>query len=458
MTRSSASPSSTPSSSPRAAGHARGRPPAWLLVVGILAIAGNLRPIFTALGPLIDQVGAETGMGPTGLGLLAAMPLLAFAVVSPVAAAVGNRFGAARTVLAALVLLLVGAAIRSLPTGAPSDGTPGDVVGSAGLWVGSFLIGSAIAVGNVLLPSIVKREFPRHIPILTGAYSATLGAVASVGAGLAVPLSHLRLPDGSEAGWRLGLGAWALLVLPAIVLWLPHLRTRTAVDGATAEEPASGTDTPAAVPAARRSVWRSPLAWQVTAYMGLQSVNFYVIVTWLPTIERSWGTGAVESGWNLFAYQLVGVASSSLVPLMLRGRDQRLACALAPVLTAAGLLGLVLVPGLALFWALLAGFGGGASLVIALSLIGLRAGDHRVASSLSGMAQSVGYLLAAVGPPVVGALFTATGTWAVPVLGMVAVNVVQIVVGLAVGRDRTVGDASDGGRVARSAAPGGPAT
>ncbi|GGC84955.1 cyanate transporter [Tersicoccus solisilvae] len=449
---------STNGATTRAAGHLRGRPPAWLLVVGILAIAANLRPIFTALGPLIDQVGAETGVGPTGLGLLAAMPLLAFAVISPVAAAVGNRFGAARTVLAALFLLLVGAGIRSLPTGG--------LLGEAGLWIGSFLIGAAIAVGNVLLPSIVKREFPGHVPQLTGAYSAVLGAVASVGAGLAVPLSHLRLPDGDEAGWRLGLGTWALLVVPAILLWLPHLRTRTAVDEPAVEpagdEPGEG-ERAAAATRPRRSVWRSPLAWQVTAYMGLQSVNFYVIVTWLPTIERSWGHGDVESGWDLFAYQLVGVASSFLVPLLLRGRDQRLPSALAPVFTGGGLMGLLLAPDLATVWALIAGLGGGASLVIALSLIGLRAADHRDASSLSGMSQSVGYLLAAVGPPVVGILFTATGAWTVPVLVLVGVNVVQVVVGLSVGRDRTVGDARDGGAGPRHdgdplAARQGPAT
>ncbi|MEH0109021.1 MFS transporter [Tersicoccus sp. MR15.9] len=429
-------------SSSTAAGHLRGRPPAWLLVVGILAVAANLRPIFTALGPLIDQVGAETGMGPSALGLLAAMPLLAFAVVSPVAAALGNRIGAARTVLGALILLLVGAGIRSLPT------DDAGVFGSAGLWVGSFLIGAAIAVGNVLLPSIVKREFPRHVPILTGAYSSVLGAIASVGAGLAVPLSHLRLPGGEEAGWRLGLGAWALVVVPALLLWLPHLRTRTAaVDvggGDTADGVRPGADVASDDRAPRPSVWRSPLAWQVTAFMGLQSVNFYVIVTWLPTIERSWGHGAAESGWDLFAYQLVGVASSFLVPLLLRGRDQRFACVLAPVLTGGGLLGLLLAPDLAILWALLAGFGGGASLVIALSLIGLRARDHRDASSLSGMAQSLGYLLAAVGPPVFGALFTATGAWVVPLVGLVVVNVVQVVVGLAVGRDRVVGQETGG--------------
>lgn len=447
------------------AGAPPGRPATWLLLAGILAIAANLRPIFTSLGPLIDQVGLSTGLGPSALGLLAAMPLLAFALISPVAAAVGNRFGAVPTLLGALVVLLIGALLRIIP------GT------SIGLWVGSFTVGAAIAVGNVLLPSVVKAEFPQRVALMTGVYTAVLGASASAGVGLAVPLSHLDV-GGGPLGWPFALTVWALLVLPAIALWLPQLRyaraerreqrasaqqnttargsataqqnttaASSSADGGTSAPDDSDAPTPSApVPStprarsrSRSTVWTSALAWQVTAYMGLQSAVFYILITWLPTIERSQGIGDVESGWHLFAFQLVGVAASFTTSFLLRGPRQRLVAAVAPAVTVVGVVGMLTAPTVALLWALVAGVGSGASLVTALSLIALRSRDHVDASSLSGMSQSLGYLFAAIGPPVLGALFAVTGSWVAPLVVIGAVAFAQLVAGLLAGRDRVVG-------------------
>ncbi|OMH24705.1 hypothetical protein BKD30_07940 [Tersicoccus phoenicis] len=396
-----------------------------MLLAGILAVAANLRPIFTSLGPLIDQVGASTGLGPSALGLLAAMPLLAFALISPVAAAVGNRFGAVPTLLGALVVLLIGALLRIIP------GTP------IGLWVGSFTVGAAIAVGNVLLPSVVKAEFPQRVALMTGVYTAVLGASASAGVGLAVPLSHLDV-GGGPLGWPFALTVWALLVLPAIALWLPQLRYARA-ERREQRPSAPVPSTPRARGRSRSTVWTSALAWQVTAYMGLQSAVFYILITWLPTIERSQGIGDVESGWHLFAFQFVGVAASFTTSFLLRGPRQRLVAAVAPAVTVVGVVGMLTAPTVALLWALVAGVGSGASLVTALSLIALRTRDHVDASSLSGMSQSLGYLFAAIGPPVLGALFAATGSWVAPLVVIGAVAFAQLVAGLLAGRDRVVG-------------------
>jgi CP family cyanate transporter-like MFS transporter len=266
---------------------------------------------------------------------------------------------------------------------------------------------------------------------LTGLYSAVLGGIASLGAGLAVPLSQLPVANGEPAGWRFALAAYVLLLVPALLFWLPQLRRARPVPGREAARPAAAEASPA-----RGAVWRSAVAWQVTCYMGLQSMSFYILITWLPTLERSYGRGHAESGWDLMLFQLIGVAASLLTPPLLRGHQQRLAAALPPLLVASGVLGLMLAPGAMLFWVLLAGFGSGSSLVTALALFGLRTAGHREASALSGMAQSVGYLLAAAGPPLFGALYAGTGSWVLPLALLVAVAAAQMATGLAAGRNR----------------------
>ncbi|EMY34707.1 Major facilitator superfamily, general substrate transporter [Arthrobacter crystallopoietes BAB-32] len=279
----------------------------------------------------------------------------------------------------------------------------------------------------MLLPAILKRDFPERMASLTGAYSAVLGGVASLGAGLSVPLSLVEF-DGGAAGWRFALAAYIVLSVPALLLWLPRLRSDR--HGLAARR---GTTGPAPV---RGSVWKSGVAWQVTLYMGLQSMVFYICITWLPTIERFYGRGEVASGWDLMMFQLIGVVASLLTPLLLRGPDQRFPAALPPVLVAGAVIGMMLLPGAMLFWVLLAGFGCGSSLVTALALFGLRTRTHREASALSGMAQSVGYLLAAAGPPLFGALYGASGGWFASLALLCATSATQAVTGLFVGRDR----------------------
>lgn len=389
---------------------------AGLLIAGILLVAANLRPVLTSVGPLLDQIGAETGLGATALGVLAAVPLLAFGAVSPLAHGLSEKFGVERTVFGALVLLVIGTLLRPVP------GT------IANLWIGTFLLGAAIAVCNVMLPALLKRDFPERMASLTGAYSAVLGGCASLGAGLSVPLS--LVPFGGEpAGWRFALVAYVVLAVPAVLLWLPRLRR----SNTSAERARVAATVP---PLVRGSVWKSGLAWQVTLYMGLQSMIFYVLTTWLPTLERFHGRSDLASGWDLMMFQLIGVVSSLLTPLALRGATQRKAASLAPLLVLAGVLGIMLLPQIMLFWVLVAGFGCGSSLVTALALFGLRTSTHREASALSGMAQSIGYLLAAAGPPIFGGLFAATGAWAPSLTLLCVIALMQAATGLLVGRNR----------------------
>ena len=381
-----------------------------LLVVTLLVVAANLRPTITAYGTLVGVIGSDTGLGAGALGVLGAIPLLAFAAVSPVVHHLTRRIGLDRAVLVSTGVLVVGTAIRSLPG---SDGV-------VSLWAGTAILGGAIAIGNVAVPAIVKRDFPREVPLVTGLYTAVLSATAAFASGLSLPIA-LR------AGWRVGLGIWGLLSVLALLAWLIRLRSAR-VSAATAEP----------VPApANRSMWTSAVAWQVTLLMGAQATSFYLLVTWLPTIEVSFGVDPVTAGWHSFVYQIVGIAAGLGITVVMRGRtDHRLVGAAISLLLMVSIAGLLLVPSLPLLWLVLAGLSGGSSLVIALTLVGERARSSEDAGRLSGMAQSIGYLLSAGGPIGAGLLFSATGSWTYPLLAVIGIGAAQLVICLFAGRDR----------------------
>lgn len=396
--------------------------PTTLIIAGILLVAGNLRAALTTVGPVLSNLRDDLGLSSSAASFLVSLPLLAFAVVSPFVPRVALRLGLERTIAAALGVLAVGLVVRS---------TPPTVL----LWVGTLLIGVAIAVLNVVLPSWVKRDFPTKIGQVTGAYSAAQSGFAAVASGVAVPVAGL-----SGLGWRLPAAMWAGMALIAVGVLLP-LMWREA--GETTEE---ATDAPGLVTtdtghAAHPGppLWRSLLAWQVAAFMGLQSTNYYVLITWLPSIEQDAGISDTTAGLHLVLFSIFGIGGSlGCSALLARLRNQQvLGACIALVLVVANL-GIMLAPGATVVWACVAGIGGGSSIVFALSLFGMRARSHRTAASLSGMAQSLGYILAAVGPVAVGALHDATGSWTPPMAVLLVLSGCLVVAGLLAGRDRTV--------------------
>jgi MFS transporter, CP family, cyanate transporter len=378
-----------------------------VLAALIFLVALNLRPSLTAVGPLLPQIGDQLRLGEGAQGLLGALPLLAFGVTSPVVHRISRRLGTERAVLVALVVLAAGIVIRSY-------------AGAGGLWVGTLMLGCGIAVGNVLVPAIVKRDYSNHVSRATSIYSACISLGASVASVIAVPLSN-------GAGWRGSLAFWAVPALVAALCWVA--RTRGAAPDVTPDDDA--VDTPPV------SVWRQPMAWLVTAFMGLQSTFFYVLVTWLPTIESSDGSSAAQAGAHLFVFQLVGIASGLAIPrLMRRPHNQTVAAATASVAMLVGALGLLAAPGWDVVWVVIGGLGSGAALVVALTLISLRGRTHHETTQLSGMAQSLGYLFAAAGPVAAGLLAEYTGNRRAPLIMVVVLATIQLVVAFLVGRDR----------------------
>jgi CP family cyanate transporter-like MFS transporter len=373
-------------------------------------VAGNLRTAITAVGPVLPAIEEAYGLASTTASVLVSLPLLAFASVSPFAPRFARALGLERSIALALAMLVVGLAVRSVPP-------------VALLWLGTALIGIAIAVLNVVLPALVKRDFPTKIGQVTGAYSAVQSSFAAIAAGVAVPVAGM-----SDLGWRLPLGMWAGLALITLGVLAPQLRRRTVPNPGTVSAPV----------VRGRSPWGSAIAWQVTGFMGLQSVVFYVFVTWLPAIEHSAGISEEAAGLHSFLLNAVAIGgsllSSALIP---RLRQQWLISMGGPVITVIATVGILLAPEWAALWASALGLAGGANIVLALSLFGLRTTNHADAAAMSGMAQCIGYLVAAAGPIAIGAVHEASGSWGPSlVLVVVAVELPLIVFGFLAGRDR----------------------
>ena len=386
---------------------------AALFVAGILALAFNLRGAITSLPPVFPELASALHLSSVAVALLAATPVLCFAVFSIPAAPLSRRFGEERVLLASLVLLAVGLLAR----GAWPE---------ALLFPGTVVAGAAIALMNVLLPSLVKRRRPDQAGLLIGVYLLSLAAGAILGSLFAVPVYQ-----SSGGSTRLTLGLWALPALVAALAWLPQWRFRT---------------TPAS-PGGGRSgghrlvkVSRHLLAWQVMGFMGLQSLIYYSALSWLPILLRDRGAGAEHAGSLLALMNFGNAVSALLAPLLAqRTRDQRWLIAVLVAVSGVGLTGIWFAPlSEAAAWTLVFGLGQGAALGLAIYFTAARAPDPVTSASLSAFTQGAGYLVAAAGPLVVGFLHAVTGNWTVPVLALLVVVVFQGIVGWQAGRARTL--------------------
>ncbi|TQM03830.1 CynX/NimT family MFS transporter [Pseudonocardia kunmingensis] len=378
----------------------------WWFAAAIVLVAANLRPAVVGLAPVLPEIQRSVGLSATASGVLTALPVLCFGLLAPAAPRLARRFGIGRTLLGALVLICLGIALRSSgPT--------------ATLFAGTVLVGSAIALGNVL-PGLIKRDFPHRTGSMTGIYSMAISAGGALAAGTTVPVARALGVD-----WRGALALWGAFALVALLCWLPHVRW---VDRARGVREAHV-----------RPLWRSPLAWQVTAFMGLQSLGFYATSAWLPAIFVDRGFDPATAGWLLAFASVTGLSGSMAAPVLAtRLRRQRAVAAGLTAVAALGLLGVLLLPGAEVVSMAVLGVGQGAALGLSLTLMVLRSPDAAHAAQLSGMAQCVGYVGAAAGPFAVGALHDLTGSWTVPILLLLGVFVVQATMGVLAGRDRLV--------------------
>jgi CP family cyanate transporter-like MFS transporter len=381
----------------------------WAMPVAVVLIAVNLRPALASVGPVLDEVRGRLHLSSAAAALLTTVPLLCFGLLSPLAPALARRFGMERVLAAVLVTIAAGLLLRVN-------------FGAAGLFALTVPVACAIAIANVLVPALVKRDLPDRVGLMMGVYTMALSGAAAVAAGVTAPLDR-----GLRWGWSGALAAWAAPALVALLAWWPRPTRR-----------------PQAAPPVPRGGWggllRDPLAWQVTAFMGLQSLGFYATLAWLPSIYTDRGYTPEAAGLLLSICAAVSAPVSLVVPtLAARARDQRGLALASCALAGAGFAGILVAPRAAYLWALLLGVGQGAVFALALTLVVLRSATSETAARLSAMSQAFGYLIAAGGPLLVGLVRDAAGSWGPAVGLLLAVLVPQVLTGVGASRARQVG-------------------
>ncbi|GAB2907699.1 MFS transporter [Rhodococcus aerolatus] len=385
-------------------------------VLAVVLVALNLRPAIVALGPVLETIRADTGLSATLAGLLATLGVLCLGLFSPLGPVLARRVGLEVAVALGLVVI-AGALLLRLATPVLL------------LFVGTALAGAGIAVCNVLIPALIKRDAPSPGPI-TGVYSSALNVGAGLSAGLTVPLM-LAL----GLGWRTALASWALLAGVGLLAWAPLVRSARA-RREERERGVSAADLAADRDLGQLALLRDPLARRVVLFLGLQSVEFYSFAAWFPTLLQSDGVDPGRAGTLLAVSNVLGAVGAVVVP-SLAGRfaTQRPLVAIVGVAYVVSLVGLVVAPAAgALAWAAVFGAAQGAGFALGLTLVVLRSPDPAVAAVLSSVAQLGGYVIASAGPVVLGAVHDATGGWTVPVLILLALVAPMLWAGHGAGR------------------------
>ena len=380
-------------------------------VIGILFLSFNLRAPITAVGSIIELIQHDYGLSNAMAGFITTLPLLAFALVSPFVAWFSERLGHARMMLGGLVLILIGEGVRSY-------------TGVTGLYLGTAVMGVGIAIGNVVIPALIKLKFADRVGPVTSVYTSGMCIFAAVGAGISVPLA-----EGLHLGWQHALAAWFVLTLATVAIWMPQVLPNPHHAGRPRNTHRSV------------SIWKSGLAWWVTLFMGTQSLIFYSLVAWLPTIVIAKGMSDTFAGNMALLFQLMAIPSTLVFPVMCgKFRDQKPLVAAVCVLYALGMLGFLLSASPVLLTLSVIGMsvGMGGSISLSIAFISMRSPSPVRAAELSGMSQSAGYLFAALGPVITGFLFDLTGGWTVPLLVFLAMIGFLFVCGMPAGSDRTV--------------------
>ena len=369
-------------------------------LLAILMITLNLRGAITCVGPLLKDIQEHFGLSGTAAGLLTSLPLFAFGFLSPYAAPVARRLGMEQAIFMSMLLLVAGMGLRYLD-------------GAAWLYLGTAFIGCGVAFNNVLLPGLLRRDFSAQLTLVTALFTMVLVTFGGLGSGIAIPLADW-------GGWRFSMVSWVFPALLALAIWLPQMRAHSA---------------PANVET-RVSMWNQPIAWQVSLFMACQSTAFYVMIAWFPSMVSDLdGTSAARSGVILFIYQIFVLGSVMVTPVLIhRMRDQRgIGVGLSSMILV-GYVGLYLDPAHALGWMIVMGMGSGGSLVLAITLFSLRVETATQSVALSGMAQAVGYTMAAVTPIFIGFIHDLTHRWTVALLLMISLAVMQLTMGYLAGR------------------------
>ena len=367
-----------------------------------------MRSPLSGVGPLTESIQNALGLSYSMIGLITTLPLICFAILSGFTLYFTQRFGLEVTLGAALFILTIGVLGRSFAY-------------IPALYLGTLFLGMGIAVMNVLMPSIVKRDFPERSGFMTSLYSGTMGIGATMGAGLSVPIAH-------AVNWQFSLGSWAAFSMIGLIFWIPQLKNRT--------KPKN----PIHIGVAIKKLGSSPIAWQIALFMGLQSLIFYAVLAWLPEILIDRGMTPTKAGLVLSVSQGAGILGSLIIPSIAgRFSDQCKIVWVTGAMEIIGMSGILLSDTFMIStWAAVLGFGLGGNFSLALLFMVLRADSAELTTGLSGMAQSVGYFIAAFGPVLFGFVHDLTNSWTIPLYSMLAIAGLQLLFGLGAAKDRVI--------------------
>ena len=380
-----------------------------LLVVGVLLIAANLRAPVTGIAPMIELVSGSFQLSATQAGLLTTLPLIAFALFAPPSAYLAKRFGVEYTIFFALVFIAIGLILRSL----------GSV---SSLFIGTGLIGIGVSIGNVLLPIVVKRDFPMKVALMTSSYVLAMGIASALASAFSIPLANFH-----QLGWQWSLAALSLLTFIAMAIWLPQL--------ANNQKPSAVNDR-ASKPI---NLWSKSLAWQVSFYLGCGSYFTYTMVAWLPSLLVQAGYSSAQAGVIHGVFQIgTALPGIFIIPLVAKLADQRMPAFSICFIAGVASVGLLLLPQFAYMWSFVLGLASGAWFILGLSFISFRTSNPLQATSLSGMAQFLGYSLAAVGPMLAGYLHGLNNGWNEVIWMIVILCIIAGTIGLFAGRNRVI--------------------
>ncbi len=377
----------------------------WLLFIGIMLIAANLRAPITSVGVVLPTIKDTLNLTNTEVSFISIIPLLAFAIISSLVAKVSHRFGMERSLFFAMALIFIGVVIRS-------------VTNVSLLYIGTILIGVGIAFGNVLAPGMIKSKFPMRIGIMTAYYTVVMnifGALSSYGA---APLLK-------SFNYNIALGLIGVVTMITLIVRTFQLRNH---------EQQVTVDTTDAV-----NVWKSPLAWQITLLMGGQSLIFYSLINWLPEFLLSYDIPVTYAGLYLSILQLAIIPLTFVTPLYAtKLRSQVIPTAFTGALFTIGILILMFSPHLALISLIIIGIALGIAFGLVNTFFSLRTESGLTAAKLAGMSQAVGYLFACIGPLFFGILHDVTGHWVFSLLILLLTAIAVMIIGARAGRNTTI--------------------
>ncbi|WP_239747772.1 MFS transporter [Mammaliicoccus sp. P-M56] len=390
----------------------------WLILFGMIFVASTLRAPLTSVGPVIELIKSDLEISNSLAGFLTTIPLILFGFVSPIVSKIVTKLTMSSTILYALVMLLIGLLLR--------------VSGDIGLFIiGTILLGIAIAFGNVCLPSYVKWRFPLQIGLFTGVYSATMNFTAGLGGGLSYPLSEI-----TPLGFRLSLSFWIVLTILAIIFWMPQVKSGKQQEVQATKEMQNKVQGP------KIRMSTSKLAWVVALTMAMQSMVFYTVIAWMPTILIDKGLSPTAAGYLLMLNQFSQVPMTFIFPIIAsKMQNQKLLVTIVSMLFILGFSLLfsqsyiVLIVGI-----IIAGFGMGAGFSLCMTFFSIRARTNAGSMSLSGFGQSVGYFIAAIGPFLIGFLHDFIGGWNIGIISLIIISVLFYIFALQAANDQYVED------------------